>query len=156
MILFSTPAIKLQYRDLSPALKNAVMAIAFESNINGPDWMVTAIKKDSPSHREGKSIDIAPRLRSASHPIEKGESIRMTDRRLVHAWLIKVFEKHNLKVCLAVENDHFHIDTIHNLGVYRYDNPRREYTSESLLLPGGVLHTQGTFDFQKLVPIWVP
>jgi len=156
MILFRTPLMESQFFQTGPHLQKAVMAIVSESDNNGPDWLVTAVVKDSPSHRGLRSIDIAPRLRSNPHPIERGESIRMTDRRLMHAWLVKIYQKYHLKVCLAIENDHYHIDDIHDLGVHLYDNPRPEYNLESHLLPGGFLHTPGLFDFRKMVAVWTP
>lgn len=99
----------------------------------GIDLAVTAVVKDSLSHTSNRAVDLALFLSDGTpHPMERGVSQRLTDKKLLHAELIRL----RPRVAWVVENDHYHVTDLLPPGVYLYDNPRDAYAGERLLTAG--------------------
>lgn len=136
------------YRTVSPPTRAEVERVALAHIRGGMRVIVTAVIKQSPNHLEGNSIDLAIRFAKRQHPVERSESLRLTDKRLYHARLKQL----RFKLAIVIENDHLHISDEMPWGVYIYDNPRRTYAGEDKLLNDREFRRHYSGKIRELIP----
>jgi hypothetical protein len=115
------------------ALRSATLLIASWFDPKSVRPYISAFIKDSPTHRKGSSVDVAFRFATRVHPVTRSESLRLTDKRILHALLSARFDQSRVQIGLVIENDHLHITTLIPPGVWAFDNPRPSYKSERRL-----------------------
>lgn len=129
-MIFASPELREQfYTRLDPPARRCAEALEAAHLPSLRPLLVTAVIKPSPTH-DGRSVDLAYRFRHRPNPVVFGHSLRLTDKRLLHAFL----KSRAWPCAIVVENDHYHVTTALAPGIYLYDNPRPQYRAESQLL----------------------
>jgi len=130
-----------QLAELSPGVRATYQAIVAHSK---QPWRITSIERDSPSHARREdglhAIDIAPDYEDRAFEFTplKGRSPRLaTNPALIH-FLCQLFDQGAIQCCVAIENNHLHLDDLHLTGVFTKDRVQpHAYKNEAAIAAHG-------------------